>query len=126
MCYYTSKYEGLKHPCRRCLHVFSRADLLEAHRNDCIGIVEKPQRTVMPEAGKNILNFTSYHKQMRVPYVIFANFECLNIPVEGATGDPKIDLVKKIAYENSLPTRHTYHIKYLMMTWWLSTAQKQS
>ena len=55
MCHYISKYQGLKHPCRRCLHNFSRANLLKAHENDFLGIGEKPQKIVIPEAGKNIL-----------------------------------------------------------------------
>ena len=55
MLYKNSKYEGRKHICRRCLYVFSSDDLLTTHKNDCQGIDEKPQRTVMPEEGKNIL-----------------------------------------------------------------------
>ena len=43
----------------------------------------------MPEDGKSILNFTSYHKQLRVPYIIYANFECLNISVEGGPAHPE-------------------------------------
>ena len=46
MCHYTSKHKWLKHLWHRCLHVFSRADLLEAHQNDCLGIGEKLQRTI--------------------------------------------------------------------------------
>ena len=64
MCYYNSKLKRLKYPCRSCLNVFSRFDLLEPHQNDCLGIGVKPQRTIIPEAGKNILSFTSYHKQI--------------------------------------------------------------
>ena len=108
MCYYTSKHKGLKNPCRRYLHFFSRANLLDAHQNDCLGIGEKPQRIVMPEASKNILNFTSYHKQMRVPYVIYAGFECLNVPVEGAPGDPKNSSSRQISKQ--VPCSYCYVI----------------
>ena len=33
-----SKYEGRKHFCERCLHGYSREDLLAAHRPECRGI----------------------------------------------------------------------------------------
>ena len=36
----------------------------------------------MPEEGKNILKFQNHRKQMRVPYIIYADFEALNVPVK--------------------------------------------
>jgi len=63
MLHKNSKHEHRKHPCCRCLHVFSSEALLEIHRNDCQGIGEKPQRTEMPKEGQNILNFTNHHKR---------------------------------------------------------------
>ena len=68
--------------CRRCLHVFSRADLLEKHRPECLGIGDKAQRTEMPHPGKDTLTFANYANQMRVPYVIYADFETLNVKVD--------------------------------------------
>jgi len=43
----------------------------------------------MSEEGKNILKFTNHYKQMRVPFIIYADFESLNIPVEGYSNDPR-------------------------------------
>lgn len=89
MLFRNSGYDYRKHPCRRCLHIFATPKLLESHKRECLGIGEKPQSTKMPEVGENILNFMAYHRQMRVPYVIYADFEALNVPVEGCGGDPK-------------------------------------
>lgn len=97
LCYRNSNYEHRKHPCVRCLHVFSRMDLLQKHEGDCMGIGEKPQRTIMPEEGKNILKFEGYHKQMRVPYIIYADFECLNISVEGCANDPRESSTRQVS-----------------------------
>jgi len=97
MLYKNSSHKERKHPCRRCLHVFSSEALLTSHKNDCQGIGEKPQRTVMPEEGKNILKFINHHKQMRAPFVIYADFEALNIPVEGCAGDPNKSCTRQIA-----------------------------
>ena len=52
MLHKNSKYDHRKHPCRRCLHVFSSETLLKNHRNDCQGTGEKPQRTEKPKEGK--------------------------------------------------------------------------
>ena len=35
----------------------------------------------MPKEGENILKFINHHKQIRVPYVIYTDFEALNQPV---------------------------------------------
>src|SRR5688572_14621814 len=51
----------------------------------------------MPEEGKNILKFQNYHKQMRVPYIIYADFEALNVPVESAALNPNVSNTRLIA-----------------------------
>jgi len=89
MLHKNSKYDHRKHPCRRCLHVFSSEALLKNHRNDCQGIGEKPQRTEMPKEGQNMLKFTNHHKQIRVPCIIYADLEALNIPIEGCADNPE-------------------------------------
>ena len=101
---HNSKHNVCKHPCRRCLHVFSSEALLENHRNDCQGIGVKPQRTEMPKEGKNIVKFTNHHKQMRVPYIIYADFEALNIPIEGCADNPE----KKQHIAKQVPCSYCY------------------
>jgi len=97
MLYKNSNHKERKHPFRRCLHIFSTEKLLEDHKNDCQGIDGKPQRTIMPEEGKNILKFTNYHKQMRAPFIIYADFEALDILVEGCACDPRKSYTRQIA-----------------------------
>jgi len=97
LCYRNSKHEHKKHVCRRCIHPFSTAYLLEDHSKYCEGIGKKPQRTKMPEEGKNTLKFTNHHKHMKVPYIIIADFEALNISVEGAVMDPHKSNTRLIA-----------------------------
>ena len=63
--------------------MFYKQDLMDAHVKDSIGIGKKPQRIEMPVEGKNILRFKNYHKQIRAPYIIYADFDALNIPMEG-------------------------------------------
>ena len=71
-----TKKARIKHYfCHRCLHGFVREDLLRDHQPYCKKF--DFQRVTYPQEGYNVLEFTSYHKQMRVPFVVYANFESL-------------------------------------------------
>ena len=75
-----------KHFCERCLHGYSREDLLEAHRPECKGISQTAVRVEMSQEGK--LTFQNHQKQLPEPYVIYADFEALTTKVEGPELDP--------------------------------------
>lgn len=45
---------------------------MERHRDLCSKVIAK-----MPEEGKSTLSFKNFHKQMNVPFVIYADFECV-------------------------------------------------
>jgi len=70
-----SKNSNAKHYCMMCLTSFSRADLLVSHKKYCNEVNGTPTMIEMPEEGKNTLSFQNNHKQMKVPYVIYADFE---------------------------------------------------
>ena len=86
--YDQSKHKERKHFCERCLHGYTREDLLEAHRPDCRGIGQTAMRVEMPEKGKNKVFFQNHHKQLPVPFIIYADFEALTTKVEGPELDP--------------------------------------
>lgn len=44
----------------------------------------------MPEEGKNKLEFQNWYKQLKAPYIIYANFEALTTKIVG----PKLDLAE--------------------------------
>lgn len=44
----------------------------------------KLQQIQILEESRTVLKFQNHHKQMCIPYIIYADFEVLNIPVEGA------------------------------------------
>ena len=74
--------------CMMCLTSFTRAHLLEDYKKYCNGVNVRPTRIEMPEKGKNILAFQNYHKQMKAPYVIYADFEALVKKMPGCERDP--------------------------------------
>ena len=88
--YNQSKYQHRKHFCERCLHGYTREDLLEAHKPDCRGIGQTAVRVEMPKAGENKLTFQNHHKQFPAPFVIYADFEALTTKIEGPELDPSV------------------------------------
>ena len=85
-----SKKRNAKHYCMLCLTGFSRQDLLKNHKKYCNGVNGKPTRIEMPEEGKNTVAFQNHHKQMKVPYVIYADFEALIRKIHRCDRNPEI------------------------------------
>ena len=59
------------------MHGYTTRDLLEKHKTECKGLLKSPTRTEMPKAGENKMAFKNYYKQMKAPYVVYADFECV-------------------------------------------------
>ena len=87
--YDQTKYKEAKHYCMMCLTGFTRADLLANHQKYCNGVNGTPTRIEMPEEGKNILSFQNHNKKMKVPFVIYADFEALVRKILGCERGPE-------------------------------------
>ena len=85
--YRHTKNQHRKFFCKYCLHAFSREELLEEHVPDCVEINGK-QKTRLPKPENSTLEFTNHHKGLKVPFVIYADFESITQPIEQAQGDP--------------------------------------
>lgn len=72
-----NKYGGKTYFCERCLHGYSREDLLEQHKPECLGNGERVIKIEMPTQEKSTLEFENWHKTMKAPYVIYADFESI-------------------------------------------------
>ena len=72
-----SKHQHAKHFCMMCLTGFTREDILKKHKEYCSGLNGRPTRIEMPEKGKNKVIFQNHHKQMKVPFIIYLDFEAL-------------------------------------------------
>ena len=88
--FYQSKARNTKHYCMMCLTSFSREDLLEKHKKYCNGVNGRPTRIKMPEEGKNTVVFQNHHKEMKVPYVIYADFDALVRKIHRCERKPEI------------------------------------
>ena len=65
--------------CNRCMHFIATAQKFEEHKRDCSEI--NHCRIELPNEQDNTLKFNNYRFQNPVPYVVYADFECLLEPV---------------------------------------------
>lgn len=77
-----SKANIKSYHCERCLQIFYNEKRLEVHENDCKNM--NSCRINLPDSKNNILKFEDYKKSEKVPFVIYADFECLLEPTENA------------------------------------------
>ena len=76
------KRKERKHFYMYCLQCFSSERILANHVNNCLTI-NGAQAINMPKQGENILKFNNFHKQLPVPFVIYADFEAITKKVQG-------------------------------------------
>ena len=80
--YNQTKHKEKKHFCMFCLQCFSSESILIKHANSCL-TVNGAQAINMPKQGDNMLKFNNFHKQLPVPFVIYADFEAITKKVQG-------------------------------------------
>lgn len=71
-----------------CLHGFTQERLLTDHQPYCQ--THGPQKIELPKEENKWLYYKDIRKQVKVPYVIYADFESMLIPIEGCENDPKM------------------------------------
>lgn len=77
-----TKQNERKHFCMHCLQCFSSERVLADHKEVCIQ-VNKTQGIKMPTKDNNILKYNNHQRQLRAPFVIYADFEVLTGKING-------------------------------------------
>ena len=94
----TNKKKGKKYHCRTCSHGFQSEELLKKHEEQgCLAV--EGQKIEMPEAGETIA-FKNHFKKLKAPFVIYADFECLTVPIDVKSKSAK---AKTTSYQNHRP-----------------------
>ncbi len=104
-----TKHKEKKFFCKRCLHHYNTPESLKQHENVCRNF--EYTRTILPTEKNKYLEFTKYERGMRVPFVIYADFECLTMPIYGPECDPK-DKTRPATnrYQHHVPSQCGFYV----------------
>ena len=105
--YNQTKHKSKKHFCMFCLQHFTSEEILNKHKENCIEI-NGTQAIKMPDKSNNILKFNNFHKQLPVPFVIYADFEALTEKVSGCK--PNTDKSFTHAYQKHTDRGYGYKV----------------
>ena len=82
----TKSLNGKIFICKRCFSHYTKEELLEKHIKYCSN--NQTALIKMPEP-KTMLYFKNYHKQLPIPFVVYADFECFTKPMNSCSPNPK-------------------------------------
>ena len=101
-----SKHKGKRYVCKYCCSSFQLEVSLQNHVEYCSK--HKAVGVVMPKKG-SILDFKDHHRKMRVPFVVYADFEAFTVPI--STCSPSDDKSYTKQYQVHKPCGFSYYIK---------------
>ncbi|XP_051161514.1 uncharacterized protein LOC127281705 [Leptopilina boulardi] len=82
-----------KHICDRCLHYFATEERLAKHEEECQNLNEC--KINLPKPGQNFIWFKNYGNKEKVPFVIYADCECLLNPVEDQESTSNTEVIQQ-------------------------------
>ena len=104
--YNQTKHKERKHFCMHCLQGFSYEKALINHKENCI-TVNGAQAIKMPKANDKV-HFKNYHKGLKAPFVIYADFEAINEKVHGC--QPNNDKSYTESYQRHKDSGYGYKV----------------
>ena len=105
--YDVTKHKDSKHFCMHCLQCFSSERVLTAHKENCFQL-NGAQAIKMPDKNNNILKFNNAHRQLPVPFVIYADFEAITEKIHGC--QPNDDKSYTEAYQKHTDCGYGYKV----------------
>ena len=100
-----SKAERKEYFCTRCFNPFGSQEVLFKHLEYYKEYNEV--KINMPKEG-TILKFKNYDRKERVPFIVYADFECFIKPIQTCEPNPKSSYTKQ--YQKHEPTSFRYYI----------------
>ena len=101
-----NKHKGKRFVCKYCCNSFQRELTLKMHIGYCSK--QKAVKVVMPRKGEK-LSFRNYHRKMRVPFVVYADFECFTRPISTCAPSNVHSYTQQ--YQKHKPCSYSYYIK---------------
>ena len=100
------KNNGKLYFCFNCLNTFWCQKALNKHLEYCAK--HEAVKIEMPQKG-TMLKFKNYHRSERVPFIVYADFECYNKPIQSCEPNPQSSYTKQ--YQKHEPSSFCYYIK---------------
>ncbi|CAH3143360.1 unnamed protein product [Porites evermanni] len=102
----TSSKNGLFYICKKCFTHFTKYELLQKYilycsNNETVAVKMPPQNTM--------LGFKNYYKQLPIPFVVYADFECFTKPMNTCSPNPKESY--NYNYQKHEPSGFCFYIK---------------
>ena len=101
-----SKRNGKKYFCFRCLNPFWSLESLNKHKEHCNE--HEAVKIEVPKKG-TMLEFKNYYRSEKVPFIVYADFECYIKPLQTCEPYPKSNYTKQ--YQKHEPFSFCYYIK---------------
>jgi hypothetical protein len=93
--------------CNYCLHGFIRQELCDAHQPNCSP--HGPQKIELPEKEEDfIIKYTNIGRQLKVPFVIYADMEAFTPKIDTCEGDPTQSHTTQ--YQKHEPASYAYMV----------------
>ena len=92
--------------CKKCFTHFTKEELLEKHIKYCSN--NETVCVKMPEPN-TMLYFKNYYKQLPIPFVVYADFECFTKPMNTCSPNPKESY--NYNYQKHEPSGFCFYVK---------------
>ena len=102
----TKSKDGKIFICKRCFTHYTKEELLEKHIKYCSN--NQTVAVKMPEPN-TMLYFKNYYKQLPIPFVVYADFECFTKPMNSCSPNPKESY--NYNYQKYEPSGFCFYVK---------------
>ena len=102
----TASKNGKIFICKKCFTHFTKEELLEKHIKYCSN--NQTVAVKMPEPN-TMLYFKNYYKQLPIPFVVYADFECFTKPMYTCSPNPKESY--NYNYQKHEPSGFCFYVK---------------
>ena len=100
-----TKAKAKQYFCYHCLHAFVTQDGLDRHTPLCYQ--QRAQKIVFPDKEKTV-KFKNIKKQLRVPFIIYADFECYTEKIANPANNP--NKTNTTPYQHHKPSGFSYMV----------------
>jgi len=103
----TTKHDGKRDFCLKCLNGFAFAESLAKHRE--YWKIHPVAKRDLPKPENATLQFNHLYYSMRVPYIVYADFEAFTKPVHTCQPNPEHSYTKQ--YQKHIPSSFSYYTR---------------